>query len=68
MTRPDPLGGRFPSPYRRTFFLSVTAAFLSVTAAPTYAMTDIGPLDRVSQGVVSPIPGALVGTALPTTN
>ncbi len=61
MTRPDPLGGRFPSPYRRTFFLSVTAA-------PTYAMTDIGPLDRVSQGVVSPIPGALVGTALPTTN
>jgi hypothetical protein len=56
MTRPDPLGGRFPPPYRRVLILSVTAV-------PDYAMTDIGPIDRVSQGVVSPMPGALAGAA-----
>jgi hypothetical protein len=36
--------------------------FLSVTAIPDYAMTDIGPIACVSLGVISPLLGALAGT------
>jgi adenine deaminase len=36
--------------------------FLSVTAIPDYAVPDIGLFDRVSLGVISPMPGALAGT------
>ncbi len=49
------LSCRFPSPYMRMIFLSVTAI-------PDYAVADIGLVDRVSLGVVSPMRGALAGT------
>jgi adenine deaminase len=36
--------------------------FLSVTTMPDYAVTDIGLIDCVSLGVISPLLGALAGT------
>ena len=36
--------------------------FLSVTVIPDYAVADIGLIDRVSLGVISPMRGALAGT------
>jgi adenine deaminase len=45
------LGCRFPSPF-------MYLIFLSVTAIPDYAMTDLGLIDCVSLSVISPILGA----------
>ena len=36
--------------------------FLSVTTIRGYAMTDLGLIDRVSLGVISPLLGVLAGT------
>lgn len=49
------LGCRFPSPF-------MYLIFLSVTAIPDYAMTDLGLIDCVSLSVISPILGAPPGT------
>ncbi len=49
------LGCRFPSPF-------MYLIFLSVTAIPDYAMTDLGLIDCVSLAVVSPLLGAAAGT------
>jgi hypothetical protein len=35
--------------------------FLSAPARPGYAVTDFGLIDRVSLGVIGPMPGALAG-------
>jgi len=55
------LGCRFPSPF-------MYMIFLSVTAIPDYAMTDLGLIDCVALSVISPILGAVHGTGLSRRN